>query len=84
MQNYGFQKKALEEKMEVINKTIKEIQYNQTEQLIILQNNHAINMKKLDKLQEYNKIADMTNQLFEKRLLGLEQAIQQLTKSLSS
>ena len=41
-------------------------------------------MKKLDKLQEYNKISDMTNQLFEKRLSGLENAIKQLNNSIGA
>ena len=35
-----------------------------------------------DKLQEYNKIADMTNQIFEKRLCGIENAIIQISRSI--
>ena len=41
-------------------------------------------MKKLDKLQEYNKISDMTNQVFEKRLAGIEKAIKQLNNSIGA
>ena len=75
---------TLEEQIEEINQTLKELQYNQTEELILLQKNHTINMKKLDKLQEYNKIADMTNQVFERRLSGIEQALKQLSKTLGA
>jgi hypothetical protein len=32
-------------------------------------------MKKLDKLYEYDEIADMSNQVFEKRLCGIERNI---------
>lgn len=76
--------KALEEQIVELNKVLKELQYNQTEEIILLQKNHATNMKKLDKLQEYNKISDMTNQLFEKRLSGLENAIKQLNNSIGA
>ena len=71
-------------KLQHENKVLKELQYNQTEEIILLQKNHATNMKKLDKLQEYNKISDMTNQLFEKRLSGLENAIKQLNNSIGA
>lgn len=76
--------KALEEQIEQINQILKELQYNQTDAIIMIQKNHATNMKKLNKLQEYNKIADMTNQLFEKRLLGIEDAIRQINQSISA
>lgn len=80
MQTCNFSKKTLEKQIEELNKTVEEIQYNQTEEIMILHKNHTINMKKLDKLQEYNKIADMTNQIFEMRLSGIEQAIKELNK----
>ena len=80
MQTCNFPKKILEKQIEELNKTVEEIQYNQTEEIMILHKNHTINMKKLDKLQEYNKIADMTNQIFEMRLSGIEQAIKELNK----
>lgn len=80
MQTCNFSKKTLEKQIEELNKTVEEIHYNQTEEIMILHKNHTINMKKLDKLQEYNKIADMTNQIFEMRLSGIEQAIKELNK----
>ena len=75
---------TLEKQIEEMNQTLKELQYNQTEELILLQKNHTTNMKKLDKLQEYNKIADMTNQVFERRLSGIEQPLKQLSKTLGA
>ena len=75
--------KALEEQIKKINETLNEIKEMQKEELILLQKNHAINMKKIDKIQEYNKISDMTNQIFEKRLLGIESAIIKLNDSLN-
>ena len=68
--------KALEEQIKKINETL-------NEELILLQKNHAINMKKIDKIHEYNKISDMTNQIFEKRLLGIETAVIKLNNSLN-
>lgn len=75
---------TLEKQIEEMNVTLKELQYNQTEELIFLQKNHATNMKKLNKLQEYNKISDMTNQVFERRLSGIEQALIKLNKTLGA
>lgn len=75
---------TLEKQIEEMNVTLKELQYNQTEELILLQKNHTTNMKKLNKLQEYNKISDMTNQVFERRLSGIEQALIKLNKTLGA
>lgn len=38
-------------------------------------------MQNLSKLREYNKIADMTNQIFEKRISNIENALQKILKS---
>ena len=76
--------KTLEEQIEEIKETLKELQNSQKDQTILLQKNHAVNMKKLDKIQEYNKISDMTNQLFEKRLLLIENAIMKLNNTLTT
>ena len=76
--------KTLEEQIEEIKETLKELQNGQKDQTILLQKNHAVNMKKLDKIQEYNKISDMTNQLFEKRLLLIENAIMKLNNTLTT
>ena len=75
--------KTLEQQIEEINEAIIEIRKTQKEGTDTIRSNHAVNMKKLDKLQEYNKIADMTNQIFEKRLCGIENAIIQISRSIT-
>ena len=45
MQTCNFSKKTLEKQIEELNKTVEEIQYNQTEEIMILHKNHTINMK---------------------------------------
>ena len=42
---------------------------------------HKACMQNLSKLREYNKIADMTNQIFEKRISNIENALQKILKS---
>ena len=61
---------------------IKNIQTNQQNELITIQRNHATNMQRINKLQEYNQIADMTNQIFEIRITNIEEALKQLNKTL--
>ena len=82
MQMSKKKKKTLEEQIEEINETLRILQQEQKKEIDLLQKNHAINMKKIDKIQEYNKISDMTNQIFEKRLLGIEKALIELNANL--
>ena len=42
---------------------------------------HIVTMKKLDKINEYNKISDMTNQVFERRIANIEEKVGKLVKS---
>ena len=35
-------------------------------------------MQRINKLQEYNQIADMTNQIFELRIAGIEENLKKL------
>ena len=42
---------------------------------------HIVTMKKLDKINEYNKISDMTNQVFERRIANIEENVGKLVKS---
>lgn len=62
----------IKNQIEEINVVINEIRKEQKNILDLLQKNHAISMKKLMKLQEYNQIDDMTNQVFEMRLSNIE------------
>ena len=76
--------KTLEKQIEEINEILNQLKNNQIEEKELLNKKYNICIKKLEKLQEYNKIADMTNQLFEKRLLGIEIAIKEISKVLSA
>lgn len=63
MTNYQF-----EEVKELLN----EIKNEQTNLSENLQKNFSTIMNKLMKMQEYNKIDDMTNQVFEMRMSNIE------------
>ena len=58
----------LESLIEAINELLNEVR-------------HKACMQNLSKLREYNKIADMTNQIFEKRISNIENALQKILKS---
>lgn len=75
--------KNIEEKIEQIYMILRNIQMNQQDEKIIIQKNHAATMKRINKLQEYNQIADMTNQIFEIRIAGIEEAVKKLNKTLA-
>ena len=66
---------ALEQQIATINEIVNEINNKQTELIELLHKNHITYMKKLDKLQEFNKISDMTNQVFERRLTEIERNV---------
>ena len=63
MTNYQFEK---------INEALNELKDGQVNLSEDSQKNFEIIMSKLMKLQEYNKIADMTNQVFEMRMSNIE------------
>lgn len=54
---------------------LKEIKDEQQKMENMIQKNYSVVMKKLMKLQEYNQIEDMTNQIFERRLCSIEEAV---------
>jgi hypothetical protein len=66
------------QKLEEIYVLLKTIQMNQENILINAQKNHATTMRRINKLQEYNQIADMTNQIFELRITGIEENIKKI------
>lgn len=78
MQTTNLGEQSINECLAKIYKLLQVIQSNQQNELTILQKNHATNMKKIMKLQEYNQIADMTNQIFELRITGIEEAIKRI------
>lgn len=58
--------------IEEINELLNEIRNEQINLSENLQKNFSVIMSKLMKIQEYNKIADMTNQVFEMRMSNIE------------
>ncbi len=58
--------------IEEVNKLLNEIRNEQINLSENLQKNFSVIMSKLMKIQEYNKIADMTNQVFEMRMSNIE------------
>ena len=67
--------KLIVEKMERIYQLLYELQCNEIELFISIQKNQNVIIKKLNKLQEYNEIDDMTNALVDRRLLNIEQKL---------
>ncbi len=59
-------------RIEEIEELLNEIKNEQTNLSENLQKNFSVIMSKLMKLQEYNKIEDMTNQVFEIRMSNIE------------
>lgn len=58
--------------IETINEVLKEIKEEQLNLSENLQKNFSVVMTKLMKIQEYTKIDDMTNQVFEMRMSNIE------------
>ena len=58
--------------IEEINEILNEVKNEQTNLSENLQKNFSTIISKLMKMQEYNKIADMTNQVFEMRMSNIE------------
>lgn len=75
---------SFEERIVAINNTINEIKYIQKYQIILGQKCNAVLIKKVSKLQEYNEISDMTNQIFEQRISNIEITLNELVKKLSA
>ncbi len=58
--------------IEEINELLNDIRNEQINLSENLQKNFSVIMNKLMKMQEYNKIEDMTNQVFEMRMSNIE------------
>lgn len=65
---------------ELIN-VVKDIQIKQEELQQMSKKHHAVVMKRFSNMQEFHEIADMTNQVFEKRLGNIEKAIYKVKNS---
>ena len=75
---YMSRQKLIVEKIEKIYQILDELQYNEIEQFISIQKNQNVIIKKLNKLQEYNEIDDMTQAIMDRRLIKMEQKITNL------
>ena len=75
------EKVELEALITQINELLNEIKNEQKNMKKVIQNNHKVNMQKFSKLIEYNKIADMTNTVFEKRIASIEKLLYEVFKS---
>lgn len=76
--------KSLGEKIEVINENLNEIKNIQKDLIEFEQKNNAVLMKKIRKLQEYNEVSDITNQVFEKRICNIEKLLKKIIEKLSA
>lgn len=74
------EKETLETLIAQINELLNEIKNEQKNMHQTLEKNHKVNMQKFSKLLEYNKICDMTNTLFEKRLSSIEKLLYEVFK----
>ncbi len=71
-------KNELKSLIEEIKEVLNEVRNEQINETKISAERHKLYMKNLSKLEEYNKILDMTNQVFEKRLLAIEKSLEKM------
>lgn len=65
-------KQNLETLIATIQELLFELKNEQDVMLNKMEKHHKSTMKQLQKIREFNQIADMTNQIFEKRLSNIE------------
>jgi len=68
-------KETLESLIGEIKELLNEVRNEQISCKQEMERHHKVTMKKLDKLREFEEIADMTNIVFEKRFSNIEQAL---------
>ena len=74
------EKDELEALIAQINELLIEIKNEQKNMQKTILSNHKVNMQKFSKLIEYNKIADMTNTVFENRIASIESLLYEVFK----
>ena len=72
---------TLEALITQINELLNEIKIEQKNMKKEMANHHKVTMQKFSKLLEYDKIADMTNTVFEKRIASIESLLYEVFKS---
>lgn len=68
----------LESLIAEIQELLNEIKNEQTKISKEIEKHHRVTMRKLQKLKEFDEIADMTNMVFERRLSNIEQMLSRL------
>lgn len=66
---------ALNEQIKELKEVARDIQVKQEKLQQMSEKHHAVVMKRFSNMHEFHEIADMTNQVFEKRLGSIEKAI---------
>lgn len=80
MSNVKQEDAELRETIIQINEVLNEIRNEQMNVRKMVEENHKVNMRKFSKLLEYDKISDMTNQVFEKRISSIEKLLYEVFK----
>ena len=70
----------LESLIAEIQALLNEIKNEQTKMVKEMERYHKVTMRKLEKLREFDEIADMTNTVFERRLSNIEQMLSRIYK----
>lgn len=70
----------LESLIAEIQELLNEIKNEQTKISKEIEKHHRVTMRKLQKLREFDEIADMTNTVFERRLSNIEQMLSKIYK----
>ena len=70
----------LESLIAEIQELLNEIKNEQTKISKEIEKHHRVTMRKLQKLREFDEIADMTNMVFERRLSNIEQMLSRIYK----
>jgi len=69
------EKETLETLIGEVKELLDEVRKEQISNKQEMVRHHKVTMRKLDKLREFEEIADMTNIVFEKRFSNIEQAL---------
>lgn len=72
---------SLESLIAAIQELLYELKNEQDDILTKLDKHHKATMQQLNVLREFDQIADMTNQIFEKRLSSIEQTLKERKKT---
>lgn len=72
---------SLESLIAAIQELLYELKNEKDDILTKLDKHHKATMQQLHVLREFNKISDMTNQIFERRLSSIEQTLKERKKT---